>query len=133
MKIRKAINQVVVYAILLIGSYAILGNQYVYAGDFDSFIGTWSWLETPYKVRVAPCGNTVCGTIIAGPKNVGDQLVGGVKSDGDSFTGKLFHPSIGQTYFIKVTVINEDKLRVSGCTAKGVCTQSIWQRVDNIN
>ena len=95
------------------------------AVDLKSLVGTWKW--TDFTVQAKECttnasGAGLCMTVIAGPKNIGMEMVRSKFQDrpDGSFVGKIGHPASGETYNTKMTV-SGDVWHMDGCTDAGVC------------
>src|SRR5579859_1140173 len=101
------------------------------AGDVT---GIWLHEDGASKVRFAPCGQAVCGTIVwlkdtKGPAKVGQRVIYDmVSSDADNWTGKAFEPSSGKEYTGKMTLAG-DSLTTAGCVLGGlICKSIVWSR-----
>jgi len=89
-------------------------------------------------IQVAPCGSTLCGTLIrafdssgnemASP-NVGRQIISEtVAQGGGAYRGKVWSPDRDKTYNSRLQ-LNGDTLSVSGCVL-GICRDGgTWTRV----
>src|SRR5438067_1308944 len=68
------------------------------AADLKDMIGKWRWQQ--YTIEVTACQNdSICATVIAGPKNVGMDLFASklVAKDGQLF-GQITHPETKESY-----------------------------------
>jgi uncharacterized protein (DUF2147 family) len=116
-------------AIVLAG---ILAAAPAGAVDLKSLVGTWKW--TDFTVQAKPCstnpsGAGLCMTVIAGPKNIGMEMIRSKfedKPDG-SFVGKIGHPASGETYNTKMT-LTAGVWHMDGCTDAGVCATGDFVR-----
>lgn len=95
------------------------------AADLKAMIGTWKWID--FTVQVKDCttnqsGAGLCATVIAGPKNVGMEMIRSklAQQPDGSFVGKICHPASADTYNTKMTVAG-DVWHMNGCTDAGVC------------
>lgn len=99
------------------------------AATLDDMVGKWTW--SGFTVSVSKCPSTgVCGEVVAGPKNVGLQMIKSkLEAKGDGFVGMIAHPQTGDTYSAKMTMPNADTWHMDGCTAKKVCASGDFVRV----
>ncbi|RFB79695.1 DUF2147 domain-containing protein [Methylovirgula sp. 4M-Z18] len=113
-------------------SLALLAGGSAYAEDIN---GVWLRDTGISKVRFAPCGAAVCGTISwlkegADPNaKVGEKVFFDMKPDGpDSWAGSAFNPEDGKTYTGKMT-LSGGTLTTKGCVLGGLICKSItWTR-----
>jgi uncharacterized protein (DUF2147 family) len=96
--------------------------------------GVWLHEDGASKVRFAPCGSALCGTIVwlkeaKGPAKVGEKVFYDMVSSGDNnWTGKAFEPSSGKEYTGKMTLAG-DSLTTAGCIMGGlICKSIVWSR-----
>jgi uncharacterized protein (DUF2147 family) len=95
------------------------------AVDISTLVGTWKW--TGYTVQSKPCstnpsGAGLCMTVIAGPKNIGMEMIRSKfadKPDG-SFVGKIDNPATSEIYNTRMT-LKGNVWHMDGCTNAGVC------------
>lgn len=84
------------------------------------------------KVQMAPCGDSICGTIIWSSAKesevVGMKIVWDMKPAGENAwnNGKIKDPVKNKTYNSKMT-LSGDNLKVSGCVF-GICRAQTWTR-----
>jgi len=99
---------------------------------------TGMWLrETGLsRIRIAPCGEALCGTIAwlknpDTPAKVGQRVLFGMKPTGDSvWMGSAFNPEDGKTYSGEMT-LSGNRLTTSGCALGGlICKTVHWTRVE---
>lgn len=89
-------------------------------------------------VQIAPCGQTICGTIArtfkAGgeykSENLGKPIVWDMVPQGGGAykQGKIWQPSSGKIYNSKMS-LEGDHLKVSGCVGP-ICKGQTWVRID---
>ena len=96
--------------------------------------GVWLREDGASKIRIAPCGNALCGDVIwlRSPRakaHVGQQVFFDmVRADQNSWTGHAFNPDDGKTYSGRM-VVSGKKLRTSGCVFGGlICKTVYWVR-----
>lgn len=102
------------------------------AVDVNTLVGTYKW--TDFTVQAKTCGTNpsgagLCMKVIAGPKNIGLEMIRSKfedKPDG-SFFGKIAHPASGEIYNTKMT-LNGDVWHMDGCTDAGVCASGDFVR-----
>ena len=117
---------------LIIIALAIVGVvQSAFAGDVT---GVWLHQDGGSKVRIAPCGSALCGTITwlkdtKGATKVGERVFYDMVPAGDNaWSGKAFEPSSGKEYTGKMSLAG-DSLTTAGCVFGGLICKSItWSR-----
>jgi len=103
------------------------------AAEIKDMIGKWQW--TDYTVEVKECatnpsGAGVCATVVAGPKNVGMEMIRSkLEKRSEVFVGQIAHPATGEIYNTKMTLKNTDTWGMDGCTAANVCATGDFKRV----
>lgn len=98
--------------------------------------GVWLRDNGNSRVRIAPCGDALCGTIAwlkdpAGPGKVGQRVFYDMKPSGaGAWAGKAFNPEDGKTYTGKMS-LSGATLTTSGCVLGGIICKSVnWKRVN---
>lgn len=124
------------------------------ASAADPVQGTWLTPNGAAKVKVAPCGGSMCGTVVwlkapldkagkpvtdaANPDPnlrarpvVGLTLIRDFKaaSAGRWTGGKIYDPKSGKTYASKLSANPDGTLKVEGCVAV-VCQAQTWTRAN---
>jgi uncharacterized protein (DUF2147 family) len=96
--------------------------------------GVWLHEDGGSKVRFAPCGAAICGTIVwlkdtKGPAKLGQRVFYEMVPSGDNaWSGKAFEPSSGREYSGKMSLAG-DSLTTAGCVFGGLICKSIaWSR-----
>jgi uncharacterized protein (DUF2147 family) len=109
----------------------LCGSSSAFAGDVA---GVWLHEDGGSKVRFAPCGAAICGTIVwlKDPKaaaKVGQRVFYDMVSSGaDTWSGKAFEPSSGKEYTGKMSLAG-DRLTTAGCVFGGlICKSIVWTR-----
>ena len=106
--------------------------------------GHWLNPQRTVLIRLAPCGEAMCGTVTwaaqraqQAAKKGADTLVGArLLSDfrptkNDQWKGKVFVPDLDLRVGGKIQVIDESRLKVSGCVLGGMmCRSQVWTRSD---
>ncbi len=98
--------------------------------------GTWLRDNGNSRVRVAPCGDSLCGTIVwlkdaEGPSKVGQRVFFDMKPDGaNKWSGKAFNPEDGKTYSGTMS-LSGSSLTTAGCVLGGMICRSVnWRKVN---
>ncbi|MBK9083125.1 MAG: DUF2147 domain-containing protein [Rhizobiales bacterium] len=98
--------------------------------------GTWLRDSGASRVRIAPCGDALCGTIVwlkdaSGPAKVGQRVFYDMKPNGaGSWAGKAFNPEDGKTYSGKMS-LSGNSLTTAGCALGGLICKSVqWSRAN---
>lgn len=117
--------------------------------------GVWLTQAGDAKVQVAPCGNTLCGTIVwlkqpldpntgrpqADDKNpdpakarrplIGLNLFVDMKPAGGKWSGRIYNADDGKTYDSSVSLLGARALKVEGCVLV-FCGSETWKRISGI-
>ncbi|MGJ5078346.1 DUF2147 domain-containing protein [Bradyrhizobium sp. SZCCHNR1015] len=125
----------------MIGRFVVgLGVSLVLAAGpalADDVSGVWLRESGASKVRFAPCGGAICGTLVwikegtVTPAKVGQRLFSGMKPTGpNAWAGSYSNPDDGKTYDAKMT-LSGGTLTTAGCAFGGViCRSSTWTRTN---
>jgi uncharacterized protein (DUF2147 family) len=96
--------------------------------------GTWLRDSGASKVRLAKCGEAVCGTIswlkdASGPAKLGQRIFYDMKPSGaGKWSGSAFNPEDGKTYSGTMS-LSGDTLTTAGCVMGGLICRSVkWSR-----
>jgi uncharacterized protein (DUF2147 family) len=109
--------------------------------------GTWLSQSGETRVRIAPCGAALCGTVVwqktpskdvnnpdpakQGRAVVGIQMISGMKpSAAGEYEGQLYNFQDGKTYTGKLKVAGLGSLSLSGCVMGIICRAQTWTRVN---
>lgn len=108
-----------------------------------SIEGQWRSPGGNSIIGVAPCGNSLCGTVIwasakakldarkATDQLIGTQILTNLQQNGEGWQGRLFIPDKNMRVTAKIRLVGEGQLRVAGCAlGKSLCKSSVWSRVD---
>lgn len=119
----------------------------------DPVQGDWLTPSGSAKVKIAPCADKVCGTIVwlkapldanGRPKTdannpdpnlrqrpvVGMQLIRDFRgAQGKWVDGKIYDPQSGKTYASKLTPNPDGTLKVEGCISV-ICQAQVWKRAN---
>ncbi len=111
----------------------------------DRSIGIWRNPQNSVHVRSAPCGDSMCGTVVwANDKAKADARRGGTdtlvglelfrnfrKDKTGNWRGKVFVPDINKTFSGSIQVIDPNTLKGSGCLIGRVgCKSQTWTRIE---
>jgi uncharacterized protein (DUF2147 family) len=120
----------------------------------DPVMGDWMTSTGSGKVRIAPCGDKLCGTIVwlkkpldakgqpqkdeANPDpKLRDRPVVGLTlikdfrkaTQGKWVDGKIYDPQTGKTYASKLSPNPDGTLKVEGCISV-ICQAQTWKRAN---
>ncbi|PZA09213.1 DUF2147 domain-containing protein [Rhodopseudomonas palustris] len=107
------------------------------AARADDVVGTWLRDTGASKVKFAPCGGAVCGTLVwikpgvETPAKVGQKVFFDMKPTGpNAWAGSAFNPEDGKTYTGKMS-LSGATLTTQGCAMGGlICKSSTWTRAN---
>ncbi len=86
--------------------------------------GTISWMATPKTDRNNP------DTSLNKRSLIGVKIFKNLKKIGkNAYEGKLYNPEDGKTYSGKLTVINQNTLKLRGCIIFPLCKSDQWKLV----
>jgi uncharacterized protein (DUF2147 family) len=108
--------------------------------------GTWTTASGETRVRMAPCGANMCGTIVwvSKPGNdeknenaalrsrnlVGIRMVTMSPSGAGKWSGSLYDYTSGKTYSGSMTMSGANAISMSGCVMGVFCRSSTWSRAN---
>lgn len=113
------------------------------AGQPPTPIGTWVNPRNSVKVQTGECNRRLCGWVVwANAEAVQDARDGGVDrligkqllqdyqpTDSGRWTGHVFVPDLGRTFYSTITQIDASALKISGCILGGwMCKSQVWHR-----
>ncbi len=114
--------------------------------------GLWRTGDGKATVRISPCGNAICGHVVAlrqpnGPDGkpkldvhnvnaalrkrriLGSAVLLGLKPNGhDSWHGAIYNAEDGKTYSAYFTMLSATRAKVQGCVAAIFCKSQVWSR-----
>lgn len=101
----------------------------------DDVAGIWLRDTGASKVKFAPCGGALCGTLawikpgVETPAKVGQKVFFDMKPSGaNAWSGSAFNPEDGKTYSGKMS-LSGGTLTTQGCAMGGlICKSSTWTR-----
>jgi uncharacterized protein (DUF2147 family) len=112
----------------------VLGSGIASAQDAT---GTWLRETGESRVRIAKCGEALCGTVVwlkdpaTSKSKVGQRVFFDMMPKGaNAWSGKAFNPEDGKTYSGKMS-LSGGALTTAGCVAGGfICRSVSWSRVN---
>jgi uncharacterized protein (DUF2147 family) len=137
---------------LLASGLALSAAAAASAGDP---VGTWQTEQSEAMIRIAPCGDALCGKLSAlrEPRDpatgriktdtgnrdpqlrsrplIGVQIVVAMRPSGQpgQWTGHVYNPEDGGLYPATLTMLNGRALRLEGCMLRNMlCRGQTWQR-----
>lgn len=107
----------------------------------DSLEGRWK--NGPMEIVIAPCGKSLCGTVVkASPKQqaraergsdtdlIGARLITGVEPTGPrTYKGRVFVADQNIHASGTIEQVSANQLKVRGCVLGVVCKSKTWDRV----
>ena len=132
----------------LVSTLALLMAGPAVAADID---GVWLSPSRAAHVQITHCGDTLCGKVISAtqPKTnptfldvhnrdpalrtrrvIGAMLLEGFTGGPTERSGgHVYNPGDGNTYQGKLTLVDENHLRLTGCTLWVLCKSQVWVRL----
>ncbi|HXW19096.1 MAG TPA: DUF2147 domain-containing protein [Roseiarcus sp.] len=122
------------------------------AADGGDLAGTWKTEHGDAKIRIAPCGPNLCGTIVwlAAPNDpagrpvtdvnnpdpekrdrpvIGLTILTGLTKSGERWRGRIYNSDDGKDYDLEVALLDERRAAVRGCVLGGLfCGGETWTR-----
>ena len=100
--------------------------------DGDTPVGDWQ-TEGKGSVRIARCGNALCGYVLNSSSNdKGEAVLINMKSKSEKqWTGNVYSHGSGDTYYGTMDMKGTSKLRVEACSlGRFYCTGNNWSRIN---
>ncbi len=98
--------------------------------------GIWQRADGLTRIRVAPCGGALCGTIVwlknkTSPARIGQRVLFDMKPAGaGTWRGNAFNPEDGRNYSGRMSLSGKS-LTTAGCVMGGlICRSFQWTRVN---
>ncbi|MHA6720500.1 DUF2147 domain-containing protein [Sphingomonas sp. RS6] len=110
----------------------------------EAVLGTWQNPHRSIAVRTEMCGEQLCGRIVAAtaealqdardsgvPNLIGTELLRAYRKDNDTrWTGTVYVPDMGKSFYSHIVVVSQTRLRISGCILGGwICKSQEWTRL----
>lgn len=123
---------------------ALLALVAFVAADPDPLQGHWINPAQSVVILVERCGETLCGTVEWASEEakvdarkgtdqlVGAQLLSNVRQrQNGRWDGRLFIPDVNKRVHAKIQLLDEDRLKISGCAfGRSLCKSQVWVRAD---
>lgn len=91
--------------------------------------GIWLTEDGVGRVKIAPCPEGVCGSIVDdGPLNNRPLLLAFRGGPQVFVDGVIIDPRNGRRYQGRLRVLDGDRLQVTGCLIGPLCASQIWRR-----
>lgn len=100
--------------------------------DGDTPVGDWQ-TEGKGSVRIARCGNALCGYVLNSSSNdKGEAVLINMKSKSEKqWTGNVYSHGSGDTYYGTMDMKGTNTLRVEACAlGRFYCTGNNWSRIN---
>ncbi|MBR1266574.1 DUF2147 domain-containing protein [Bradyrhizobium sp. AUGA SZCCT0222] len=102
------------------------------ADDADTPIGDWQ-TEGKGLVRIAKCGNALCGYVLNSSSNdKGEAVLINMKPKSEKqWTGSVYSQASGDTYYGTMDMKGQNTLRVEACAlGRFYCSGNNWRRIN---
>lgn len=102
------------------------------ADDVDTPVGDWQ-TEGKGSVRIAKCGNALCGYVLNSSSNdKGEAVLINMKpKTGKQWTGSVYSQASGDTYYGTMDMKGQNTLRVEACAlGRFYCSGNNWRRIN---
>lgn len=122
---------------ILAGTFAFALLSLSTTAQAQDASGVWLRENGASRVRLAKCGEALCGTVVwlkdpeESASKVGQRVFYDMKPNGaGQWAGQAFNPEDGKTYSGKMT-LSGNKLTTAGCVFGGIICRSVsWSRVN---
>ena len=96
----------------------------------DSPIGDWQ-TEGKGTVRIAKCGNALCGFVLGSSNEKGEAILINMKPKTErQWTGGVYSQDFGETYYGTMSMKGINTLRVEACAlGRFYCSGNNWSRI----
>jgi uncharacterized protein (DUF2147 family) len=106
-------------------------------------LGVWINPHANVKVATVNCGGKLCGAVVWANDEakqdardggvaqlIGTQLLQDYEQTGPGkWTGRVFVPDMGRTFYSTITQLDPSSLKISGCILGGwICKSQVWRR-----
>ena len=105
--------------------------------------GVWTNPKRSVTVRIAPCGQQLCGRVIAASAKartdaarggtrslVGTTILSGLSPAGaNKWRGRVFMPKANRRAAANLSLTARNRLNVEGCVLSMLCKSQTWSRV----
>ncbi|UPJ51477.1 DUF2147 domain-containing protein [Bradyrhizobium sp. 200] len=96
----------------------------------DSPVGDWQ-TEGKGTVRIAKCGNALCGYVLGSSNEKGEAILVNMKPKTErQWTGGVYSQDSGETYYGTISMKGLNTLRVEACAlGRFYCSGNNWSRI----
>ena len=122
---------------------ALLAAAPVGAAAPSPLEGVWTNPKRSVTVRIAPCGQQLCGRVIAASAKartdaahggtrslVGTTILSGLSPAGaNKWRGRVFMPKANRRATANLSLTARNRLNVEGCVLSVLCKSQTWSRV----
>ena len=117
-------NKIVTAAIFTAAIYALAATP----AFADPVEGMWKRPASKGGTleQIAPCGGAYCVTVRSGEFN--GEVAGKFVKNGSEYVGEITDLAKKKTYSGSLVLQSADKLKMSGCVLKVLCSKEIWTR-----
>ena len=97
----------------------------------DDPIGDWQ-TEGKGTVRIAKCGNALCGYVLNSANEKGETILINMKPKTErQWTGGVYSQNSGETYYGTMAIKGVNTLRIEACAlGRFYCTGNNWSRIE---
>jgi uncharacterized protein (DUF2147 family) len=95
-------------------------------------LGDWRIEGKKQSVRIAPCGQALCGYILNPSSNDrGETVLINMKPSDAKWSGNIYSRDSGATYYATIALKGPNSLRVEACAlGRFFCSDTVWSRID---
>jgi len=133
----------------LVTAFALLTAAPAMAQDIE---GIWLSPSRSAHVQISHCADGLCGKVISATKPktnpqfldvhnkdpalrtrtvIGATLLEGFSGGPTEWTGgRVYNPGDGNTYSGKLTLIDDNHLKLTGCALWVLCKSQVWTRIE---
>ena len=136
----------------IFASLVLSGLTFAAAAKSATVVGVWMTEHRDAKIRIAPCGAALCGSIVwlAKPKDesgrpvldpsnpdpakrsrpiLGLTILTGLTKSGEEWRGRIYNSDDGKDYDVQIALIDAQHASVKGCAPGGIfCGGETWTR-----
>jgi uncharacterized protein (DUF2147 family) len=122
---------------------ALLASAPAMASAQSPLEGVWSNPKGSVRVKIAPCGQTLCGRVVAAsakakrdaaeggtPNLIGSTILSNLTPAGaNKWRGRVFMPKANRHATANLSLASANRLNVQGCVLSVLCKSQTWSRV----
>jgi uncharacterized protein (DUF2147 family) len=123
--------------------FALIAFAVPAASAETSAVGVWLRENGASQVRIAPCGDALCGKVVwasprgqrevakTTPRVVGTTVLTDVRPTAKGWSGRLFIPDDNIHVSASLQLLDDRTLKLTGCALFGlICRSQIWTRTE---